>query len=115
MFGRRPQPEIIIESLWQGVRFARLDVPRRRSLPQVDPRDLSEFPGLHQLNDAPVIAGRVVNVISHLAHSGVIQRCVSDRAALRDTVAERLLDEYVLTRLKGAHRGYRVPVVWTDD
>ena len=45
----------------------------------------------------------------------MVQRCVGHGAALGHTVAEGLLDEYIFSRLKGAHRGDCMPMIGRDD
>ncbi len=81
----------------------------------MDSGDLAEFSGLHQLHDAPVITGRVVNVVSHLRHPLVIQGGVGHRAPFGHAEAERFLDEDVLASFERGDGWYGVPMVRRDN
>ena len=111
MFRRRAQPEIVIELLWQARRIAHRHVLRGRSLPCVYPGDLPQFAGLHDFNDATVVVVVVVDVISHLADTPVIERRVRHRSSFRHAIAQRLLYEYVLAGLERHYCRNRMPVV----
>ncbi len=57
----------------------------------------------------------VVNMVAHLADSPMVERGVGHGASFGDAVTQRLLDEYILARFKGHHRGNGVPVVGSYD
>src|SRR5256885_16884818 len=85
--GRGAEPKVVVESLGQLIGFSGLNISHWRGLPKVDTRDFTELPGPHHFHHAPVIAGGVVNVVSHLGDAAVVQRRVRHSAAFRHAIA----------------------------